>query len=492
MKTLVFYIPFVVRVTFSAYRRLPIRWRLAGGSAALTLVILCGFATVVGVLTMRQIESDFQHQVREGVEALRQKLHLRLELDAKNKAFVRFVPSKPDFADYATSPEAAIRVITEDNSVLASSPKAPNLGPPRDKTTVVDGWQVETRVVPFQNASLNRVYVQYARRTSEVVPTQRHVRLFLLLGVLGGAGFALLAGLSTARRAMAPIAKLTDTARRIGRTRDSTINIPEPVAKDEVGELATTLTEMLRSLTDARAETEAALTRQREFVADASHELRTPLTAVLPNLEYLEEQLEGDERDAAAAALRSSKRMHRIVADLLLLARADSTKLQAFAQVDFNQVILDCVEELENLAVDHQIEVELASKVVVHGRRDELHRLVANLISNAVRHTPAGTRVNVTVSVNAEMVHFSVEDDGPGIAPALRTKVFERFFRASSDRGGSSGLGLAIVRAVATSHGGNVAIAPPSSGQGTRIEVELPLLHAGSSSDKHLVARPRL
>ena len=127
------------------------------------------------------------------------------------------------------------------------------------------------------------------------------MRFFLLLGVLGGSGLALLAGLMVARRAMAPIAALTASAREIERTRDPSRHMPQPEADDEVAELARTLEGMLEALDAARAETEAALSRQREFVADASHELRTPLTSVLANLELLAEQLDGEDARGGAA-----------------------------------------------------------------------------------------------------------------------------------------------------------------------------------------------
>ena len=165
----------------------------------------------------------------------------------------------------------------------------------------------------------------YARPLSAIDRTAAKVRFFLILGVLGGSGLALLAGLMVARRAMAPIAQLTASAREIERTRDPGRHVPQPEADDEVAELARTLEDMLQALDAARAETEATLVRQREFVADASHELRTPLTSVLANLELLAEQVEGEDAQAAvASALRSSQRMRRLVADLLLLARADA------------------------------------------------------------------------------------------------------------------------------------------------------------------------
>ena len=124
-----------------------------------------------------------------------------------------------------------------------------------------------------------------------------------------------------------------------------------------MAELAHTLEAMLASLGEARAETEGALARQREFVADASHELRTPLTSVLANLELLEEELTGEQRETAASALRSSRRMRRLVADLLLLARADAGRVAPHQPVDLSEVVTDAAAELEPVAGDHEISV---------------------------------------------------------------------------------------------------------------------------------------
>ncbi len=154
-------------------------------------------------------------------------------------------------------------------------------------------------------------FVQYAKPESSLDRTIARVQLFLGLGVLAGTALALLAGLAVARRAMAPIAGLTSAAQRITRTRDPATALPRTEADDEVSDLARTLEEMLASLDASRAETESALARQREFVADASHELRTPLTSVLANLELLETELQGEQSEIAESALRSSKRMRR-------------------------------------------------------------------------------------------------------------------------------------------------------------------------------------
>jgi signal transduction histidine kinase len=300
------------------------------------------------------------------------------------------------------------------------------------------------------------------------------VKLFLAFGVLGGAALALLAGLATAGRAMEPIAELTEAARRIERARDPSLTIPHPESDDEVAELARTLESMLHALNEARSETEATLHRQREFVADASHELRTPLTSVLANLELLEEVLEGEQKEAAASALRSSRRMRRLVADLLLLARADAGRVTAHSPVDLSDIVTDAAAELEPVAGDHEISVVAPPGAEVSGARDELHRLVLNLLENALRHTDPGTAVEASVERRNGEVVLSVEDDGPGIPAELHDKVFERFFRGAGDRSGSSGLGLSIVRAVAESHHGNVTLEPPLDGRGARFVVRLP------------------
>ena len=463
------------RATSSAYKRLPIRWRLAGGSAALTLVILLGFATIVGVLTTRSIHSDFEREVSESATDLQRTVRPRVLFD-DNGFFRRydFTPlekGSPDLDSYAKSQNAVIRIVTRDGHVLAQTDNAPYLPPPRDPTQEWDGYLIESRGIQLDAGVF---YVQFARPLSDVEGNTNRVRAFLGLGVLGGAALALLAGLATATRAMAPIARLTDVARAITRTRDPSLTIPHPESNDEVSDLAITLESMLRALNEARGETEATLARQRQFVADASHELRTPLTSVLANLELLEMELEGEQREAAASALRSSRRMRRLVADLLLLARADAGRVAPHVPLDLSEVVTEAAGELGPVAGDHQISIHAPPGAELEGARDELHRLTLNLLENAVRHTDPGTTVEATVArLNGEVV-LAVEDDGPGIPAELRDKVFERFFRGAGDRSGSSGLGLAIVRAVAQSHDGTVTLEEPLDGRGARFVVRFP------------------
>jgi two-component system, OmpR family, sensor kinase len=451
-----------VRRLFLLYRRFPIRWRLAGGSAALTLVILLGFAAIVGVLTTRQIQDDFNDQVRAAATDLRERIEVRPGRDP--------VCQGPDLNVYGSADSAQIRVVTIDGVLLCETRGARDFGFTRSDVADVGGYRVESRIIPVP--PLGQAVLQYARPLSDVKRTARKVWFFLLLGVAGGTVLAFLAGVTVARRAMRPIAELTSTAREIERTRDPSLRVPHPQADDEVAELARTLEGMLQALDDARTETEAMLLRQRAFVADASHELRTPLTSVLANLELLADQVDGDLGEAAESALRSSHRMRRLVADLLLLARTDAGRVAPRAPTDLGAVLTEAVAELEPIADGHTLSVD-AEPAVIDGTRDDLFRLATNLIENAIRHTPPGTTIDASVHTQNGEVVLTVRDDGPGIPDDLSGRVFERFVRGGGERAGASGLGLAIVRAVAEMHGGTVALESPPEG-GARFVVRLP------------------
>ncbi|HLM85787.1 MAG TPA: HAMP domain-containing sensor histidine kinase [Solirubrobacteraceae bacterium] len=462
--------------------------RLAGVSALLTFVILCVFAVAIGSLTVHRIREDFNRQVVESTEQLRNQLYITVDP-------FRISPSLSYFA--GPDDHAEIRILALEGTVVRSEPAgAPSFGPPHATLETVHGYRVLSRLALVHLAAtgetFGRVWIEYGRRVSDTEATVKRVELFLVLGVLAGSLLALLAGMAIARRAMAPIAALTSTAAEIARTRDPSRRMPQLHAEDEVSELAHTLEGMLRELDAARGETEATLARQRRFVADASHELRTPLTSVLANLELLAESLHGDQGEAAASALRSSRRMRRLVADLLLLARTDAGHVVAHEPCDLAQIVVEAAGELGPVSADHDISLDIHPANVV-GARDELHRLTINLLENALRHTPAGTAIRVSTATTADgMALLVVEDDGPGVSPELAPTLFERFVRGAGDRGGSVGLGLAIVQAVAVSHSGTVTLEPSLGPNGARFVVTLPAAEvpARALAEPELAERP--
>ena len=293
---------------------------------------------------------------------------------------------------------------------------------------------------------------------------------------------AALAGLAVANRAMRPISSLTAAAREVTATRDPSKRIPMPKTDDEVAELARTLDEMLRELDAARAETEQMIQTQREFVADASHELRTPLTSILANLELLQMRLADGKSDAedeeiVAGALGSSRRMRRLVSDLLLLARADAGRAGARRPTDLTEIATAAVAEVRAVSFGHTFMIDAREPVVVNCNPDDMHRLVLNLTENAVRHTPPDTDVRLRIRrVDGEAL-IEVADNGPGLPEGIGDGIFSRFVRGGGQADltpdSGTGLGLAIVRAVATSHGGRVEAGASEEG-GASFSVYLP------------------
>jgi two-component system OmpR family sensor kinase len=465
--------------------RLPVKLKLAVVSAALTFVILLLFAVVVGTFAERRLNTSFEDDLRATAADLQEQI--RVSDDGEP-----VLP--PSQYAIATAGGAVIRVFNSDQR-LVGGPATPDLGPPIEAAVDIGDYRVISR--PLFLGSLRRGesqpfeplappvgesiagYVQYAKPQSSVESTIAKVRGFLGLGVLGGTALAFLAGFLVARRAMRPIAGLTRAAREVARTRDPAgVELPKPAAHDEVAELADTLEEMLAELGAARAETEGALTRQRAFVADASHELRTPLTSILANLELLEAELQGDQREMAGSALRSSLRMSRLVADLLLLARADAGRRAPRKPVDLAAVVREAVAEATPLAGERTVEVDVPANgaAIVEGGPDDLHRLALNLVENALIHTPVDARVRAAVRAVDGAVELEVVDDGPGIAAEQRERVFDRFSRGGGDVTppiSGSGLGLSIVRAVTEAHGGSVTLDDPPGG-GARFRVRLP------------------
>jgi two-component system, OmpR family, sensor kinase len=457
-------------VKLTPVQRIPVRWRIALSTAGLTLLILVAFAVVLGNMVGDRIRDDFNEELKNAAGALA--AETRVATDPTTGQPVLFAPRLQDFA---MAEDAVIRVVDQDGNTLAATDPSASLGPPRQGIQDVGGVKVATE--PIAASELRDYAVQYARPDDDVDATVSRVWLFLGAGVLGGTLLALLAGLAIADRAMRPIASLTALARDIASTRDPSRRMPVPAADDEVGELARTMDGMLEALDEARSEREQALERQREFVADASHELRTPLTSVQANLELMQAAGAADEQ-ALDSALSSTKRMSRLVSDLLLLARADAGRRAARTSLDLSAIAADALGEVMPLAGERKLEAELDERLPLLGNPDELQRLVRNLLENAVRHTPEGSTVTLRAIREGSEAVLEVSDDGPGIAPGMEQQIFERFVRgegpADTAAGGGGGLGLAIVRAVGESHGGSVEAGRSSSG-GARFMVRLPL-----------------
>ncbi|MFG1889376.1 sensor histidine kinase [Micromonospora sp. NPDC049051] len=285
--------------------------------------------------------------------------------------------------------------------------------------------------------------------------------------IAGGAGALIV------RATLRPLRRVAATAGRVSELPldrgEVALSVRVPAAdtdpRTEVGQVGAALNRMLGHVGAALAARQASETRVRQFVADASHELRTPLAAIRGYAEVARRGRDEVPPDVAHALRRvesESARMTSLVDDLLLLARLDSGRPLAVEPVDLSALVVDAVGDAHVAGPEHRWRLDLPDTVVrVPGDPARLHQVLANLLANARVHTPPGTTVTTTLRVAGDVAVLGVVDDGPGVPPALRDEVFERFSRGDSSRSrahGSTGLGLAIVAAVVEAHHGAVEL----------------------------------
>jgi two-component system, OmpR family, sensor kinase len=236
--------------------------------------------------------------------------------------------------------------------------------------------------------------------------------------------------------------------------------------RTEVGQVGAALNEMLDHVDEALNSRHQSEQRVRQFVADASHELRTPLASIKGYAEL--SRREPDEVPAAVTHAMGrieseANRMSSLVEDLLLLARLDAGRPLEQKPVDLSMIVINAVSDAHAASSDHVWDLDLPPEPIeVTGDTARLHQVVVNLLANARTHTPAGTRVTTSIRRDHDWVRLTVHDDGPGVPIALQPNVFERFARGDDARnrvGGSTGLGLSIVAAVAKALGGRVELA---------------------------------
>ncbi len=324
------------------------------------------------------------------------------------------------------------------------------------------------------------VALELARPLNAVDHVLSRLRLILFLLCLFGVGLAAVLGRLAARRVLAPLAEVAQTAQHISETEDLTSRI-HVHADDEVGQLARRFNAMIERLQGSRAELDESVRAQRQLVADASHELRTPITSLRTNIEVLlagQHLEEEDRRRLLADVVEQSEELSGLISDLIELARGDLPVGLA------EDIRLDGIveESLARARRDHpgiRYEAGLIP-VIVEGVPERLGRAANNLLDNAARHSPPGGLVEVTVDGNG----IRVRDHGSGVDEADLPYVFDRFFRGTNSRGRQgTGLGLAIVRQVAIQHGGSVSAANAPDG-GAIFTVHLPTVadDAGASA----------
>ena len=330
------------------------------------------------------------------------------------------------------------------------------------RTVAEDGRDYRVVAVPFREQGFAVVLVQNMATQERVLKRLGAVMLlFGLAGVIGAAA----AGWAVARNGLRPVRRLTRNVERIARTEDLQ---PLPVeGDDEIARLATAFNDMLVALSASRA-------RQRRLVADAGHELRTPLTSLRTNLDLLlQADADGGLDDSARRELLDDVRgqieeMSALVGDLVELAR-DEPLRPVVEQVDLAEVVDRAVSRARRRGTSLSFDVHTEPWWVT-GESASLERAVTNLLDNAVKWSPPGGTVRIRLNHGT----LTVDDEGPGIDPADRDQVFDRFYRSEESRSmPGSGLGLSIVRQVIERHSGNVRVDETDQG-GTRMVLQVP------------------
>jgi two-component system, OmpR family, sensor kinase len=346
--------------------------------------------------------------------------------------------------------------------------------PGQDGTKLVTGLPLAPVQSTLQDVELTEIIVFSAA--------------LVLTGLLG-TGFVRLS-LVPLRRVAATAARVTQLPLASGQV-TLPDRVPDANPRTEVGQVGAAFNRMLGHVEAALARRAASEARLRRFAADASHELRTPLAAIRGYAELALRHpgpVPGDIEHALQRVEAESARMSVLVDELLLLAQLDAGRPLAQEPVDVTRLAIDATSDARAAAPTHRWLLELPDEPVhVRGDEHRLHQVLANLMSNAAKHTPPGTTVTVTLTTSPPAtpsgpgtVALSVTDDGPGIPPSLQPTLFERFVRGDTARTrqagqpASTGLGLAIVDAVTTAHGGTVHLdTKPGT---TRFTITLPRL----------------
>ena len=312
-----------------------------------------------------------------------------------------------------------------------------------------------------------------------------------LFHVMLGVGIVVLllsfmVGSVIAGQGLQPIDAISQAARQITASGDLSKRVPYDGPPDELGQLTATFNATLARL-------ERLFMAQKRFVADMSHELRTPLTTVQGNLDLIKRM--GYDPTSIEVMDSEIKRMSRLVGDLLLLAQADSGRLPLTeGPVELGTLVLDVFRQAKVLAKELDLRLGTIDAVYVKGDADRLKQLVLNIVTNAIKYTPAGGQVVITVSQNGSQALIKVKDTGIGIPKEDLEHIFDRFYRVDKARSrqmGGTGLGLSIARWIVDVHHGRIW-AESEVGKGSTFTVQLPCLEMEGTPDSMRTTRSRL
>lgn len=452
---------------------LTIRARLTLWYTAVLLGVLALFGAWVYVVESRLRLEDVDAELRRAGAAVATGVDAEMEeeaslADAAREAYKDFAAPGRRLAIF----DAAGALLA--GTILPGIEIGASRGGEASAATVSSGGEEWRLSVLRHRHGLAAYQVVIAEPLARLSAERAVLRRTLLVGIPLALGLAAVGGWWIARRALKPVSLMVGQARQITH-RTSGFRLRVPRAADELGVLAGAFNELLERLDNA-------LSSQRRFMADASHELRTPVSVVRTAAEVTlgrETRTEPEYRESLGVIAEHARRLGRMVDDMMTLTRADAGGLPVEpAELYFDEILASCVRDAGVLARERGVEVRGSSAPETAFRGDErlLRQMLMNLLDNAVRHTPPEGHVEARLAVLDDVVEIAVTDEGPGVPPGDRDRIFERFVRvdAARSRPGGAGLGLPIARCIAEAHGGTLAL-EESGPSGSMFLVRLPL-----------------
>ncbi len=457
-----------------------IRARLALLYTALLAAALVAFGSGVFLVLRSQLTASFDASLRASAE------HAADALSQDVPAGGILQPNPRLIAQFASTGGRIVILDARGDPVADSAPSASPLPVGEADVRAADAHAHAVREVTVDGDTLRLTveplpgpggapagYVVWADSTGAIRDVLDAVVASLFIGGLVIVVAALGAGLVLARRALAPVADVTETARAISLSGDFAGRVEVGRTNDEVGELAVAFNEMLAAL-------EANHQTLQRFLGHASHELRSPLTTIRANLDLARRPglTDAERREILLDASDEAERMGRLVSDLLALARADAGQRLESRPVELDAVLIEAVRHHRQTAPDIHMAVISVEPATVLGDRDRLRELVGIVLDNAARYTPSGGAVTGTLEVRSAVATIRIEDTGIGIDPGERDRVFERLYRgarAREMRPAGTGLGLAIARWIAAEHAGTIELSDRDGG-GTVATIRLPVM----------------
>lgn len=383
----------------------------------------------------------------------------------------------PDVEVFA-APDVYLQVVSKNGEIVARSRNLGKYSLPVENEVAGKVFQGEREFTTFtvDNEKFRMVVnpllldgeivgmLQVARPLKTVVIALTRLQKILFVGGFISLLISLGLGWFMSGRALRPIRQLTHEAKTIGEERNFQRRVQYSGTRDELGELAVTFNVMLTGLEDAYKRLTESLFLQKRFVADASHELRTPLTSIQGNVDFLLQLGHKDEniqREALADISAETKRLNRLVGNLLTLAKADSGFKLNFTELELTLVLEEVIRQARFLVQGQNFTAEIneAQGIMLKADADYFKQMLYIFFDNGFKYTPAGKKFIFRVERQEAQVAFIFKNEGSGISPRDLPHIFERFYRSETSRTGEgTGLGLAIAEWIIKEHSGKIKV----------------------------------